>query len=593
MIEYILVRKTFYKNLNEKEKTMTKRKILFLLLVILCVSVLFTACEKKSEEQNDEKEILSYLKADIEPTLLYDEVSKLEGELADYYVNPQKNLAYDEENNLVVMRTTDLDNFNNVIETYKVYDLISGEVIFEKTNQYLYDERDNQTWMDVFLAYPLIVVKEAKCDEDRYDSYGNNVEVEYYYSYYVAEKDGQLLCSNSKDSSNAVPNVQEVENLYACTIEGTEQKTYWLSSDLEVLRTEAAITTEDDMAYDFFAEYENYLYARNDSSVVVFDKDGIASATYTVSNASGNALTENNLSASVLNNGYVLIQEMIALDTDAKKYDVMMYGMKFDINTFTMDHRDGEIKEYEVDFIIDELESAYAGATKTGNEKFPFKLTEGNENQAYVAFIENATFSANNMKYVIMDNELNITYEVKTDVKNAEFEYSEAITEKLWMVYDPFEFSYIADLDGKVITPFNDSFTVVGNHILTYKGIYDMNLNLVYDFLANGGVTDIDTDGVNIFMEAYNVVTDAYEYYVFNTETAEFDLFTDGIKTDLVRVTDGAYCIYDIENESYTVYNTDNKAIFVTASEPKPITLGDAVIFTFMYNGEEVNYVIK
>lgn len=586
MIEYILVRKTFYKNLNEKEKTMTKRKILFLLLVILCVSVLFTACDKKSNEpENEEKEILSYLKADIEPTPLYDEVSRLEGELVDY--------NYKE--NLVVMRTTDLDNFNNVIETYKVCDLMSGEVIFEKSNSYLYDELEDQTRMRVSLDYPLIVVREAKHDEDRHDSYGNTVDEEYYYSYYVAEKGGQLLCSNNKDSENAAPSVEKVKNLYACTIKGTEQKTYWLSSDLEVLRTEAAVATDH---YDFFAEYEGYLYAQNNSSVVVFDKDGIASATYTVSNASGYfGEFVNLINATVLNNGYVLIQELIILDADAKEYDLMMSGIKYDLNTYTMDHRDGELKEYDVDFIVYELESAYLGAAMTYTDDFPFKLTEGNENQAYVAFIENATYSFNNMKYVVMDNELNITYEVKTDVKNPACEDSVAITEDLYIAGDVFEFTYVVDLDGKIITPFPfvEEFEVVGNHILVENenGIYDMNFNLVYDFYENGGFVGIYNDGVNIFMETYNEVTNVYESYIFNPETAKFDLLTDGIKTKFIDATYGAYWIYDLENGKYTVYNTNKEVVFVTSSNLSYETLYDAIIFSFKYNGEDVNYVIK
>ncbi len=564
---------------------MKNRKILLLLAVILCVGILFTACDN-TKQGNDEKEILSYLKAEIEPTPLYDEISKLEGESVDY----------DADENLVVMRTTDLDNMNYVIETYKVYDLVKNEVIFEKTNKYLYNETEDQTKMSVEIEYPLIVVTETKYNE-KTDSYGNTVLSEKYSSYYVAAKDGKELASNAK---NADLTVHTVKNLYACTVTGTNQTTYWLDSDLNVMRTEAAVANAGDYSYsyNFFAEYNGYLYSSDESTVTVYDKDGMVSAVYTAStSAAGLLVPKAIVNAYVLNNGYVLIQEMIPLASDAEEYDVMATGMKVNIETYVMDHRDGELKEVEVDFVISELESAYTGATNTGYSSFPFKLVGENENQAYVYTVKDGSYDIYDVKYVVIDNDLNITYTVKTNFEYNMFDESEAVTENLFVMEMPLgannEQAYLLDVDGTVISPITSEFEVVGNNILTWYGIYDMSMKLVYDFTATEWTPVLDTDGENIFVTRYNNVNDTYETYTFDSEKAELVLLADGIKTELSYLEEGAYCIYDIENEKYIIYNTEGKEIFVSAEMPDVTVLDDVIIISIRYNNEDVNYVIK
>lgn len=506
------------------------------------------------------------------------DISKLEGEIVEV----------DEENNLVSVVIKDLDNENNVIKTVKVYDITTGECILSKNAKYpLYATGTDAIDFEVDIDYPIIRVSTTGYSED-----SGVLEPHYNVSYYFAKKDsGEII---DPTDNNNYSRIDFHNGLVAFEM---GDKVVWVNKNMEVVRTVDAIAANGYLVDVFNAEYQDYLYAWNDTEVQVFNRAGFCSAMYTIQH-------EGRLNVHVLNDGNVLIQDLEEVDEYTEcdftlKNDNYFYGevCRYKMKSYVMSCLDGTLKEVELDFIVEDLETAYEG--RLGNNSFPFALAANGQNQAYIYRIANGKVSLW-QEYVSLGNDLEVKYSVKCSKIGADFNTAEVINSNFYrmsVAEGGVTQSYIFNLDGNPIAASTDYSNVTSTYIVTFNAIYDHNMNLVFDVDASdfaGGLVQVDCSTNTIYFAKHNFDNGADEIYVFDHATKAPKLFVDGDKNVFLGAIDGGYLVYNTENNDYSFINVnDGKVILKTLEMPRFYLCEDAFVVNATFEGNSLVYIIK
>lgn len=568
---------------------MKKRKLFFLLTAIACLAMPLTACEDEETSQPETQtyELTNYLAAETDKNS-YSKVSKIDGNV----------VRHDAEHNLAVVETNELESDNVVKTRFKVYDLVSGETVYEDyvSNSLTHGDSYTVRAMEVELDYPIIRVKETSTSYSATSDPSENVD----YSYYRAKKNSGALKTYLDEPAGAVV---KSGNLYSIEIDGTM---YWLNQDAEIVRKiDKTVAGTYNVSFNFFkGEYNDYLYAWEFGTmyrrIQVFNTEGICCAQYAFAN---NAVAMNELFggdvAYILNNGNVFTQEVLLLEADAAEYDFTMLGNKYDVSSKIIDYKTGAVKEADVNFLVVNFEAAFA---RSENSPFAFALAEGKQNQAQIIYFANGGL-AQEGKYVVLDNEMNVEYALKNvdkavDVNEATADYYTA--DALVGVQ---EVERVYDYDGNVICtlPCNTK-AIVGDLVLTDTAIYDLQMNVVYDLEASkfagdygDNLTWFEDDG-RIYLTVGNYVTGATkEAYVFDTATKEFTAVADGVDTELqTSLPDGLYGVRDSEKGTIAIFNAAGEMLLKMTADYVNVTVCEDVAFVeTTVDGNAVCYVIQ
>lgn len=571
---------------------MKKRKLFFLLTAIACMAMPLTACESEEESSQQQEtttyELTKYLAAEADSND-YSTVSRIDGSV----------VSYDRDHNLAVVETKELENNNEEKTRYKVYDLVSGEVLYETsvTNSlskpYPYKE------LTVTVDYPVIRVVEDTTTQT-VTSTEMDTDTTTRYSYYRAAKNSGALKTSLDEEASAVI---ASGNLYSIEIDGTM---YWLNEDAEVVRKiDGTVADTYNIEFDFFkGEYNDYLYAWEFGEmyrrIQVFNTEGVCCAQYAFSN---NAVNMSSLFggevAYILNNGNVFTQEVIKVE-DGEEYDFSFLGVDCVVSSKIIDYKTGAVTEVDLDYLVMDLESAYG---RTHRSDFPFVLAEGKQNQAMVTLFANGELTKN--AYVVLDNDMKVEY----TLKNVDDTIDVGTVGENWygasLVIGGQEASRIYDYDGNVICtlPYNTE-GIADGLILTNTAIYDWQMNLLYDleaskFASNYGfdhfICEIE-DG-RIYLTTSNSLTGASdEAFVFDVATKEFVLLADGLDTKLQTegLGGGLYGIRDKEMGTYSIYNAEGTLLVkMTASYVNVTSCEDVAYITTTIDGKPVCYVIQ
>lgn len=574
---------------------MKKGKLLLLLTVALSLALLFCSCNQNSNADQDtaaeftpvaepeavEHEIRNYfvINREIEPVSFAD-ITKLDGEIVEL----------DRENNLISLVTKDLDNFNNVIKTIKVYDVTTSECILEDSVTYPLYSSGTKYAVDftVKIDYPIIRVAKTSYSEDS----NEQLEPQYDVSYYFATKDSQIIKTTDKNDYSKT----EFYNGLVCFEMGDEL--VWVNKNMEVVRTANAVA-DSGLAldrYSFDAEYQDYLYSWDGEKVQVYNRAGVCSALYTIEH-------DGELNVHVLDNGNVLIQDIEYVDDytacDFKMKNYYDYSIERCVmKSYVMSCTDGVITEVELDFIVDYLETAYEA--ECDNREFPFALAEGGENQALIYRIANGSISLY-QEYVSLGNDLEIKYSVKNSKPGAYLSSAEVINAnfyKMAVAEGGSYQNYIFDLDGNVVTACNDSTYVTKTYIVTENAIYDHSMNVVYDIAGSefaSCLLYVDVTSNTVYFSKPNFTTGAEEeIYVFDHTTGSPKLFADGVENiAYVYGCEGYYWLINTENDDRSLVTMDGTVILKAFNILDTGTCEDALIVQTEFEGKALVYVIK
>ena len=350
---------------------------------------------------------------------------------------------------------------------------------------------------------------------------------------------------------------------------------------METVRTVEAIAANGYVVDEFNAEYQGYIYAWDNFGIQIFNRSGMCCAEY-------KAEKDTNLAFYVLDNGNVLIQGSKIVD-EFTPCDYVIFGIRVDVTNYIMTFTDGTMKEIELDFIVEDLENAY-----DEDCDMPFELAAGRNNQAVIYKIS-AEKVAIDPEYVVLDNELNIEYTLKTPTAGVDIYSAYALNANYYVatVYvGGAERSYIFDLDGNVVSAYANDEGVNTKYIITNNAIYDYNMNLVYDYAANGyGLEGFDTASDNVFLSKFNYETGATETWLFNSKATAPVLLTDEIDTEFFGAAYGIYATR--ENEVANIYAADGTLLLVTNVGFGDWSFNGMVVVDTEFEGKDIIYVLK
>ncbi|MGM9643906.1 MAG: hypothetical protein ACI3X1_02350 [Eubacteriales bacterium] len=579
---------------------MKKGSLCLLFALILCLSVLLISCDQNTgaAETSDTagtsagSESEGILEAETEPPMVAHEMHdyliyidenapvgstaiQLEGECVDY----------DADHNLAVMKEEDVDVYNNLVVKYKVYDLVSGDVIFEKehSSPYYYNqipEYGTRSTMSVDIVYPVIRVKITNTAQ-----YSDGTKTTYDVSYYAAKKGGELI-HNTTDNSLQME-INKGDNLYALTL-GDE--VFWLDKNIDIIRSADKIATSDGYDFQYFnAEYQGYLYSWSYNRLQIFNRAGLCTIDYTADD-------DSSIECFLLNDGNVLLQKVKESDIYSS-YDFILNGYRYDLTHYIVNSVTGEMAEIELDFIVRDLKSAYSeevfveealGAGRV------FTLAPGRDNKAIVYRIANGVI-AKDQTYVVLDNQMNIEYALKNDTPVIMYDIDlPAATHNLYVATvksGGVECYQVFDLDGNYVCSYNSEAPMTDKFFVTEDKIYDHKMNVVYDLNANN-YSRLRVAGDNIFLQKTNFATGAVEVYIFNGKDS-IELLADGVNTKFVGGVSCGYLLQNADTGVYSIYANDKTELWSGISAPTITICEDVVLVRAVFNGKTLAYVIK
>ena len=328
----------------------------------------------------------------------------------------------------------------------------------------------------------------------------------------------------------------------------------------------------------------------------MFNRLGICSGEYQIAH-------EGMLNAYVLNNGNVLIQEFEPVK-GYEDYDVAFfsYGSNryYTVTSYVMNMLDGSMTELALDFIVDELETAYAQENDADSE-LPFKLADGKQNQAILYRFANGSLSVY-QEYAVLGNDLSVEYTVKNTRRGVDFYSARVIQADLYVaeVYEGGDVQeYLFDLNGNALAPFTDEFAASKSYIITESGVYNHKMEKLLDLVSGEyemvsdewKSTGILTDD-SVYLKKHNYQTHANEIYVLTAASATPTLLCDGKDVTVTEYGPGYYVLHDQKTNQYSFCNLAGEVKMVVWGLHRTWQLEDGLLVETDFEGRTVTFVV-
>lgn len=297
--------------------------------------------------------------------------------------------------------------------------------------------------------------------------------------------------------------------------------------------------------YDYSSE--DYYYAIKEKEVFVYNKEFVQVAYYKAPEKAERVY------AFVMADGNVIVQYMVALPEEAKKYDIYESGasgynngyafsMKYELESLIFKVDSGKTKSIDLDFIIEEVENA------TINEEYSDYINSENVlNYATILPIEDKRIGSSSAdeRYVSLGN--NGKIEAYLDkVVDGQIDIPTMIADNKYIVDDRMGNTFLVDGDGDVIKNISN-LDYVGNGIFkTGTKYYNASLELVFD------AKDYTLVSGNLYSKKDGEVK---KYYTFDGTLKEI-----AENGEISNVSAGTVISYDLEadGKNYKVYRNYN-----------------------------------
>lgn len=576
---------------------MKKRKFLILFVTLLCLTAVFVACKGSdknidaSQGETESGDGANSLETSTGQEEIPTEKVIEEHEIRDYFIFEDHEITeediltnvsrisgdiidIDYDHNMVVAKNKDIDGLN-VVEVVKVYDLTTMEVINEQTvkNEVGLDY-DEKVVLDVSLEYPVIRVAKKSYSE------GSDNRV-YDCSYYFAKKGSEVIRSTDKSNFE----LTQFDNGLVAVDMGDE--VVWIDINMEVVRTVDSVAANGYDIEEFNCEYKGYLYAWGKfDGLQIFNRSGVCSGVYKLEH-------DGEINVRVLNNGNALIQDLEYVD-EYTACDFVLGGNRCKVQSYIMNFIDGSLEPVELDFIVDDINTAYEAKNSIGNSgSMPFEMVDGHDNQAFIFRFANGTI-ARYPEYVVMTNNLEIEYSLKNNTEGVDMSSAYVADVNHYYAYVKSAGGSnlcLFDFDGNLLLTVNNNVWISGSTMVSDGGVYDMDMNILYDFEENG-YECIGNIGEDYILKKLNYKTGVYETYRFDVSTLTATLFTDGENNKLGFSNGDVYAIVDIDTQVYTLYNVNDEVLLVVDGYNYTRDLYEYYLICTEFEGEPVTYVI-
>lgn len=567
------------KTSKKSKKFVVLSAIAALLIAAAVVLVILFACDMQTETpvtQGPATNDYFVAESDLEKAV-YTTASKLKGEIVDVYADKA----------LVAIMTEELDVYNNDIDTAKLVNAITGEVYYEMSVDNPRGEAKKEIisaeFCDTCNLF-VITIEYLKLEETDPEA-----KVERYH--FTAEEEPQAVGI----SVDEVHECASIGDVYAVSIADTisffDEDMNLLSdyngdflrvSDLPYLSADSYMVSEE----------EGYFYFFSRTEALVFDIDGVCTAKYELNHTKAYII-----SAHVINSGDVLIQYVSLVERDGDEYDFVTARQRYKLSSFVMNRNTGAMKEYELNYLVNELSAAYEDEPTEG--AFPFTLASGYQNQAYISSIVDKRLSKT-LDYVVLNNELAIEYTFPAAKENIDYTKAYAIDAERFIapviIGGNVAQMHIFDVCGNVIAAFPEGrVEITDSYIVTEKVIYDHNMKTVYNFSAEGySLVGVCAD--KVYISRKSEMTLKLETYVYSSAAGKPVEVTNGIDRYVHTQGEGEvitlnYYILEDEDGWKTLYNVYDEAICKTDGIMSVEVIEGALLIRNTIDGEVRNYV--
>ena len=645
------------------------KHLIKLLSVLLCIVLLLAACDKAKEEEEttgtetDAFETVSETETETEtepetlPETEPDTHPYVEPLLGNFFgfeyaenwtnINPETlkrldaDAIIDYSYPILVYVKRDVDVKNTVTETFSVYNLEQDEVVLEVSHTYTnstlymgyngdyvpFDEDGKPMWiypesmmgieigrldMDVsyleVYKYEFTVIDEAIREENPDGSY---YEVKKTYEYYDAA--GTLLTTTNYELTDTpVVTYDDHSTTYRF---GTCNVAFDDETGLALSIVDASGVKQFGM-YDVENALYGYILNRDTDTdfskqfLEVYEKrTGKLVQRYYYNPAA------DGVSARVLRNGDILIQELVILDEDSTvKPTFSFMNQNITLATYILDVETGKLTQVEFNYVIYELISREDFIEDYDLEQAGITLTENAVNIALVYPIdEKAQMRFDSPALLVLDNDLEIMFTLESIVLEQDMgrlQYGDlgirALKDGHYLIslYTGAPAPYvIVDAEGNIVSYISDDMIVADRYIITEDGVLSYKMEMKYEFASNEKLIDVigncvifsremnisildNAEDASRYPNYYDTLEDSYYIYYALDLTSE-ELYTSPI--------------FDAEKNYYATYEEDiyvdddygnNYRIDITHYDQKVVIREITADYVITYDNETDKYTL-
>lgn len=635
--------------------------IIKLLSVLLCVFALFVSCdfikgnanpETSEQETTAPAETEEETRGEVEPILEnFFTFSKTDSwiELGEAKRLDGTCVSTSYQNEIIVLRSAEVDTQNIVTETFKVYNTVLQKVVLTVENQYDYDSYSAFDWGDIYVddenvEYPESVMKVEAIDVNNFifikvsratvtptpEEVLEENEDAFFYSIDISSEFYDVAGKKITDAKyNTTPYYNyNSRNGSVARFEIGSVNAFLNADTMELIKTVNADNETAIAGYHGESEKYGYFFSTHytalSSCVQYFELYDKASDTCTYSHYFDPATQ---ISMFVLENGNLFIQIVNVINADtALPYDFESNGEKYSLESYIFNAKDQSMTEIECNYLVSKLSqvtedmSDYYGS-------MGITLTDNVDQLALAAFIEDGKIDK--YQIAVIDNKAQVLFALdriipEHNVDMYDFGFK-ILDENNYLVdlHDVVTSKAIVSKDGKVRCYLNDGDIVVGNYVVNEKGIFDFDMNLLYEFddeeytlaatvgdsIVISKIVEVfdeeeedQNNNNNIFFpdEETTVETgtetgeepepdeEYVEYYVFKSAADDevvADLFYGADDRMSLVSSDDDYLIFrNSENGKYYLYNAKLEHVLTTQYEMSLYLCEDNyIVFTYLY----------
>ncbi len=569
--------------------------IIKLLSVLLCIFALFAACDsaeetttapETTEQTTTETETEEATRGEVEPVLdnfftfseldswiELGEAKRLEGTCVSKTYN----------NEIIVLRNAEVSDMNVVTETFTVYNTVLEKTVLTFQNTYDYDKYSAFDWDNIYVndetvKYPASVMKvevinvsstfivkvsKATVTPTSEEVLEKNEGANYYTITVNCEffdVAGTKVVDTKIDTD---PYIRSVNDSVVCISIG-DTLAYFDAETDELIKTIKADNQTTIAAYDDETEKYGYFFGTHKVAlghsveyVQVYDK---AKATCILTHYFDPAY---DVTMSVLENGKVFVQVHNLVEDDVDlPYDYEINGKKFTLDSYLLDVKKDTLTAIECDFIVDAIDHVTADSAEAYAE-MGIKLTDNVDNVALVRYIKDT--KVDYCQVAVIDNRFQVLFVLDRIVPEHNVTLQngfgfEIIADGNYLVYlhNVVTSRAIVAKDGTVRCYLNDGDHIVDKYVVNQYGIFDFNMNLLFDFAEND-LTFSTVTGNKIIVSK---LVEIYEEIEEETENNN-DLFFPDDEPEETETETGT--------ETETEYADSEEETQIPDAEPTPI----------------------
>lgn len=490
------------------------KQMIKILSVLLLLAALFVGCDQKDASAETEEVLINdetphesveaklenFLTPEKEETALLNQAIRQEGSL----------VSQNEDGDVLVLRTADVDTSAVVTETFTVYNAIEKKAVLLTSHTYKNGHYDNFDWntleyrdcmlpesvMDVSLEQlgdGLCVIKVATAkitalDEKILEENENACKYAVATSYEYYDIGGQFLAKTThgkysldRSTNSCVFGTTcvsfDMETGKAIRITNGEAETRMANFHLE----------NEKYGYYFYYNHASYVC----DTVEVYSKNsGNCILRYSIDSAMKYNISDS--SVAVLDDGDIFIQNRITLPEDtAIEADYYVGESKYKLEQILLDVETGATKALRLGFVVVGLQPNEALNESDFFKGFSF--SEHALNLAVTKKIENKQLAKNAI--LILDNNMDTMYEMPLLVPEHDLEAKDVAFGLELLQNGDYLVSIgsgiageraIVKKDGTLRAYLPTDSQVFGNFIITEKGIFDYDMTLLYAFEDEG-----------------------------------------------------------------------------------------------------------